>query len=505
MRLARYYIFFAWACMSGCSHQSDFRDEKSIITSDGVAVAEMMPTPTNNFIDSMFIEQHSVVFYAPKMEELNTLIRDKSTRDGVARAVGDLAYYASIVSDSLEVAQIPVHFTNKRYLIFINDAGQFVIDRHESDSPLGLIIFDENGPPLVVPGMQTHLSLLTTISDHFYNEPIELIPFLDYFEEADSRSLHIYSSHSEILNQTGNRVDPSHYSKLGAYIAARAAKYQMSVFGYQKFILQDSVYAIICRVPSLYDESAIRLYLYDAQVAEVIDEIELAENVWNEQWIMVKDSWITIVPEGGTFSIVQRKKEARIENGKRTENDSLYHWKWNRSGFKIAVTSGLSRSDYPLKDWESYQESTAPTEINFIDENHVWLPLTTGDLTWENLIMELPKPYRIEKQPIENKLANDQIDTLITISRPDVKLTFYRSPEDNLLVDGVISDRSVEFKNRIRVGMAKDDFIENFEHLSAKAVVPDLIKVSSTNSDRVLSYFFKNDTLTCIEVTNFIH
>ena len=279
----------------------------------------------------------------------------------------------------------------------------------------------------------------------------------------------------------------------------------MSVFAYQKFDLGDSLTAVICRVPSTYDESAVRLYIWDNANLRVMDQKLLAENVWNENWILVQDSWILLGSEKGRFSFVSRRREARVEDGKRVETDNLSGWKWTGVDFQSISTTGLSLNDYPLQDWESYQEPKVPPEITIIDEDFVWLPLETGDLTWENIIMELPKPYSIIKEPIQNPLATLQMDTLITITRENLRLKFYQAPNDILLIDGAVTDGSIKLKKGIRVGISKMEFVTNFEKLSHSPAIPDLIKVRSKSSDRIISYSFQQDTLARIEFTNYIH
>ena len=493
----------------GCNHQSNLQEGSS------PAGQEMEAMPSHEKVinlendrrlaDSAHYVSPSVIFYTPSPDEINQLASDQTAREGLLQAVGDFAYYASIVSDSLENMQVKIHFTNQRYLTFSNDAGDYRFDRLESSSPIGLILYDGQGVPENVPGMQTHLSLLATISNRFNSSTEPERPLLEYFEPIEPTRLHVFSTHSDILNQTGNKIDPVHYPKLGSSIASRAGKFHMSVFAYQKFEIKDSLQAIICRVPSRYDESAVKLFIWNPALGQVVDELELAENVWNEQWIMVKDSWISLDHETGTISIIQRKKEAEMNEGARKESDNLYQWVWSGSGFMPITTSGISKNDFPLKDWESYQEPESPKEITLVDENYVWLPLTTGDLSWENLILLLPRPFSIKKEPIKNQLALKQIDTLVTISRPGVSLKFYRSPGENLIVEGSISDSSILFKQNLKVGMSKVEFVQTFDKLSNHQAVPDLVKVRSINHDRVLSYYFQNDTLARIEVMNFIH
>ena len=490
----------------GCSHQSNLQED-STATENKMEAMPASDTSTTETAadDSVFFDSQSVIFYTPTPEEIPLLAEDPTTREGLLQAVGDFAYYASIVSDSLEEMGIQAHFTNKRYLTFASIDGAYSIDRLESGFPIGLVLYDGVGKPENIPGMQTHLSLMAAITHRFSKNNQQLLPLLEYFEPASNSNLHIYSSHSDILNQTGKLINPAHYSKLGKTVATKASRFHMSVFAYQKFDLKDSLQAIICRIPSRYDESAVKIYIWDPEISQVVDELELAENVWNEQWIMVKDSWISIFPETGTFSIIQRKIEAEMKDGTRKETDNLYQWQWRGSGFESIPVSGISKTDFPLKDWESHQEPSSPQEITLVDENYAWLPLATGDLTWENLALIIPTPYTIEKEPIKNQIALQQIDTLVTISRPGVRLKFYRSPSENLIVEGTISDRSILFKQDLKVGMTKAEFASAFEKLSSRKELPDLVKVCSKNHDRILSYYFQNDTLARIEVMNFIH
>ncbi len=501
----RFPILLLLLLIQGCMNRKDLTEEQVPVESFAVPVSDknehILETPT----DSIYFDGSSVVFFTPRVEELNALLLDKSVRESVQQAVSDFTYYASLVSDSLQSSQIPVFFTDQRYIVFGQGSQQFEVDRNRSGSIIGMILYNEQEAPKVLPGMQTHLSLLASIADYFYDPQTNIMPLLNYFDGVDPQSLHIYSSHSDILNQTGNRVDPFYYLKFGNNLANRANKFSMSVFAYHKFLLDDSLVAIICRVPSHYDESSVKLYIWDRQVEMVLDEIELAENVWNDKWIMVKDSWITTDTALGNFSIVQRKKEARMENGKRTVIDSLYKWQWTGDEFIRLSTEDLSLINYPLKDWDSYQEPETPSEITIVDEDYVWLPLETGDLTWENVILALPKPYSIEKEPIENQLVSNQIDTLVTISQPHVKLKFYRSPENNVFINGVVSDASINFKKGLKIGVGKSEFAAVFEKLKPHSILPDLVKVSSKDQDRVISYYFQNDTLVRIELTNFIH
>ena len=334
MKLLRFIIPLALLIIQACTGQTDFSTEQGQVTSF-IETASTQADPISEIPeDSIYFDGKNVVFFTPGPNELNELELDKAAEEGMHQAVGDFAYYASLISDSMKSTQIPVHFTNRRHLVFEAELHKFTIDRTLTGSPFGLILYNGTEAPKVLPGMRTHLSLMSSISDYFYDQQPELMPILDYFEPVSSNTLHVYSSHSDILNQTGTRLDPSYYDKFGALVAKRAGKYRMSIYAYHKIALGDSLSAIICRVPSKYDESSIRLYIWDNTIENVVSEIELAENVWNEKWIMVQDSWLYTPTDSEKFSITQRKKEARIKDGKRTVLDSLYRWQWTGSGFE---------------------------------------------------------------------------------------------------------------------------------------------------------------------------
>ena len=494
----------------GCSHQQDLQKEP--VPAQSAVNTNLSPSytdePTVTDPDTLFINNEGVVFFTPSVQELQNISPDQGTVEGVSMAVGDFAYYASIVADSLEQHAIPVVFTDKKYIAIPLEAGPVLVDRAQNGSFMGLVAFDGQNAPLVINGLHTHLSMWASITDYFSVEHQQALPLWDYFKSAVPQDLHIYSSHSDILNQTGQRLDPSYHSKFGAAASRRADKFRMSFYGYYKFALKDSLMATVCRIPSRYDESAINLYIWDQVTQTVTQQLPLAENIWNDQWIMVMDSWINGEPANGSFEIIQRKKEARMKDGQRQEWDSLYRWVWKGHGFVRAGTQGLAKRNFPLKDWASYEEPPTPhtaNQVTITDEDFVWLPLETGDLTWENVILEIPKPYTVEKEPIANQINQSQIDTIYTLKQRELQFKFYRTPEKHHVIEGRVGNNSMVFKNGLQVGITKSQFQSLFTKLSQRNSIPDRVTVRSSQGDRVFTCKFQNDTLMSIELTNYLH
>ena len=233
-------ILITGVCIFGCGKQQNLQEKQIPSDSYVETVTEKIEPLTEIEQDYLYVEGASVIFYAPKAEELSSLAIDQAGIEGLSQAIGDFAYYASIVSDSLQSKQIPAIYTDKRLITLNQESGEITIDRQADSSPMGMILFDGIDHYQQLPGMQTHLSLLAAVNDFFHDDGVSAIPLLDYFKHAESGRWHVFSSHSDILNQVGRRVDPSYYAKFGEKITYRAGKYHMSVYAYQKFDLADS-------------------------------------------------------------------------------------------------------------------------------------------------------------------------------------------------------------------------------------------------------------------------
>ncbi len=498
-------IYLVWVIFA-CQSQTDFQEEQNTVTSQ----LSSAPVKTGEIDfkteDTLSVITPGVVFFTPPPQDLEGLDLDESALQGLQMAVGDFAYYASLVEDSLKNHDIPVTFTDRPFISFLPHEDMVVARDQHPSRMMGVALYDGKQPPEIIYGLQTHLALWAAIKDYFQTKEESSKPLLQYFEPTTQRELHIYASHSEILNQTGERLGTGYHSLFGTQMAKKASKYRFGLFAYYRFPITEGLTALVCRVPSRYDESAINLYVWNEQTQTIIEQIPLAENLWDDHSIMVMDSWIKRDPNNNSLEIIQRKKEASIDGGHRTETDSLYRWKWSDSGFKRSIAGDLKIKQFPLKDWASH-ESSKPVikELTIVDNEFVWLPLETGDLSWENLMMTIPKQYQLVKEPIPNQFNQQQVDTLVTLSQPNLKLQFYRTPEENLILSGSIQDQSIIFKNGLQIGITKNRLKELYPQLSNRNTLPDQVVIKSRHGDRVFSCHFLQDTLTNIEITNYIH
>ena len=458
--------------------------------------------------DTLFLDGPGVVFFMPNALDLDKWAPDASTLEGLESAVGNFAFNASVVADSLSNHGIEVHFTDRNVIVQAYDQQQHLIVRDHSSALMGLSMSDGHQPPITLYGLQDPTSWWGELEDYYFVQPETITPLLQYFKPKSSKRLHIYTSHSEILNQTGSKIQTYWHKVLSEKLARRASKFRMSFFGYYQFPLGDSLTALICRVPSISDESAIYLFVWDQARKEVIQELQLAENIWSDGLIKVKDSWISPGPGTDEYQIVQRQREARFEKGERVERDQMRLWVWSQGTLQSRSAATLAKSNYQLKDWTSFQEHQTkpiPAHLTIVDDEFAWLPLQTGDMTYEHIILELPKPYDIQKEPIANQYHSNQIDTIFTLNRPQTTFRFYGTPEEHILISGSTQEVGLAFKNGIQIGMLKNDFVDTFEKLAQRQDIPDEIRITSRSKDRIITCYFQSDTLSKLEITHYIH
>jgi len=73
------------------------------------------------------------------------------------------------------------------------------------------------------------------------------------------------------------------------------------------------------------------------------------------------------------------------------------------------------------------------------------------------------------------------------------------------VVEGQVTNPNMEFKQGLRIGLQKQQLSSIFDQLAGQSSIPDLVKISSKQGDRVISIKFNDDLLSSIEITNYIH
>ncbi len=511
MKLVKKTIWILVGVTSACNSPTSFTEQTEEVAESAQVEeswAEDAATQLTELSDTLYLDQPGVVFFMPNALDLEQWASDASTLEGLESAVGDFAYNASIMADSLTNRGIDVQFTDRNFILYNQQGKDHLISRDHSSALMGISMSDGDNNPKTIFGLQTPSSWWNELEDYYFAEPTAVTPLLQHFKSLTPKRLHIYTSHGEILNQTGAKINPQWHPTLSKKLANRARKFRMSFFGYYQFSLGDSMVALICRVPSISDESAINLFVWDQRQKTVVAELPLAENIWSDGLIRVKDSWIVPGERPNEYRFIQRQREARFKNGKRVEEDQMSLWVWNGGQLKAQSSNNLVKTRYPLKDWASFHEpkiQPKPNHFTFVDDEFAWLPLATGDMTYENIILELQKPYELQKEPIANQYQQSQIDTIFTLSRPATTFRFYGTPEDHILISGTTEELGLTFKKGIQIGMPKSSFGAVFPKLQNKDFIPDEIRITSKNGDRIIKCYFQSDTLAKLEITHYIH
>jgi hypothetical protein len=104
----------------------------------------------------------------------------------------------------------------------------------------------------------------------------------------------------------------------------------------------------------------------------------------------------------------------------------------------------------------------SPLHIAEFDENPF-----DFELSVQLLAQLLGRNCRVSKQAIKNPHNPAQTDTLVSVQGGSTKLEVYKTPGNETLFAASINRADIPLRNRIRVGMTRDEFLAKFYELRA--------------------------------------
>jgi len=128
---------------------------------------------------------------------------------------------------------------------------------------------------------------------------------LKLFKEISLKELHVWavSDKNGGNKYKGNIIDTLFFPLFGEYMTpykmyninpkTNITEYSgYNLFASYKFPINNYLTALILRVPSQYEESAVAIWIYNSKSDKLTQSIELADSFGDENWYFLKDSWI---------------------------------------------------------------------------------------------------------------------------------------------------------------------------------------------------------------------
>jgi len=142
------------------------------------------------------------------------------------------------------------------------------------------------------------------------------------------------------------------------------------------------------------------------------------------------------------------------------------------------------------------------------------------EVTTATLSNKLGKKFRISKEVIKNTHNSRIKDTIFHFSYLTTKLKVYKSQGNEMVFSAQITDSSVELRNKISVGMSREEFWQKFNDLErykfrqgvieingddemsgyVLTIQPNLIKVSNMMGTADYTFAFVNGKLSQVNI-----
>jgi hypothetical protein len=146
------------------------------------------------------------------------------------------------------------------------------------------------------------------------------------------------------------------------------------------------------------------------------------------------------------------------------------------------------------------------------------------EVTAATLAYKLGKKFRISKEIVKNTHNTHIKDTIFHFSCHTTKLKVYKSEGSEMFFSAQITDSTVELRNKISVGMSKEEFWQKFNDLEKYkfrqgvievngddetsayelTLFPNLIKVSSLMGTSDYTFIFVDNKLSQVNINIYI-
>lgn len=193
--------------------------------------------------------------------------------------------------------------------------------------------------------------------------------FLNLFNPINPKGLHFYSpgwdKNGELIKTPfeGKIIDVTKFSYIDdSTIFENIEAYkdgQCNIYAIGKFDINTKYFGLIVRQFSQYDESLIRLLLWDKKLKRILPGIDLADGFGDAGWYFYKESWINEFTFNEMLSIVSRQKDfiPKDIDGPENKNpemvtDTLKLSILKGNSFITTIFSCKDKNEYQLTNWK---------------------------------------------------------------------------------------------------------------------------------------------------------
>ena len=151
-----------------------------------------------------------------------------------------------------------------------------------------------------------------------------------------------------------------------------------------------------------------------------------------------------------------------------------------------------------VKDVVEIEKETS--ESNSVTESYIENDSLVIVLKSELEKIALNKKFTIEKKPIQNRHVDNLVDTIITRTFENTKLTSYKATTEEWIYKAKIENSEFELNDFIKVGTKK--YV--VEKSLAKGIQNDTLKIGNLEQTSVFNLIFESGILKLIEYEGYV-
>ena len=152
----------------------------------------------------------------------------------------------------------------------------------------------------------------------------------------------------------------------------------------------------------------------------------------------------------------------------------------------------------PVKEVVETKKETS--ESNSVSESYVENDSLVILLKSELEKIAHNKKFSIEKKPIQNRHVDNLVDTIVTRTFENTKLTSYKSTSEEWIYNAKIENSEFELNDFIKVGTKK--YV--VEKSLAKGIQNDTLKIGNLEQTSVFNLIFESGILKLIEYDGYV-
>ena len=199
-------------------------------------------------------------------------------------------------------------------------------------------------------------------AEEIEKKSITYTDLLKLFKEISLNELHVWAVNdkSEGNKYNGNKIDTLFFPLFGEYMTPYKSYYRnpetqlimysgYDLFASYKFPINNHLTALILRVPSQYEESAISIWIYNSKLNCLTKSIVLADSFGDENWYFNMDSWIE--KRNDSIWVITRQLDHEINENTSVDSiisDKFKFYRFESENFVKVDTIEFNPTDYRL-------------------------------------------------------------------------------------------------------------------------------------------------------------